>query len=422
MEIKPASAVAIVGLGYVGLPLALKSQAAGYKTVGFDLSESKIEALMEVFRSGSDASLTEYFNDGGAITSNENDMRNQDVYIICVPTPLDDGAPDYRAVIGAANSIGRQMRADSLVVLESTVGIGATRDIVLPILRKSAIERGLDDYLELVGFSPERVDPGNEKFDIATTPKVVSGVCTKSLLATKAFYERIVTSVVLAGSTEEAEASKLLENAFRLVNITFINEFATSCHYLGLDPSAVIELAATKPFGFMRFTPSVGAGGHCIPVDPAYLTSSSRSAGYEFKILELSLSTNAKRPIELGAILRKLKDDGNLERIVLLGLSYKANIADFRESRQLDLLKFLVNQGEKVGVVEPLLDSKNFDLLNGAENISQIGSLDPSRDLVVITQAHADFKASSNQLLALGRVRKIVDLTGQFAGPEFIHL
>jgi nucleotide sugar dehydrogenase len=291
--------VVILGLGYVGLPLAQQATRAGLRVLGFDVNPAVVGSLA-AGRSHvddlSDADVAEMTAGGFRATTDEQLIGSASTAVICVPTPLAEGdGPDLRAVIGAAEAIGRNLRRGMLVVLESTTYPGTTDEVVRPRLEKLAgLTAGLDFHL---AFSPERIDPGNERFGARNTPKVVGGYTGACADRAEAFYRRFVDTVVRTRGTREAETAKLLENTYRHVNIALVNEMARFCHELGIDLWDVIHAASTKPFGFQAFYPGPGVGGHCIPIDPNYLSHNVRSKlGYPFRFVELAQEINATMP------------------------------------------------------------------------------------------------------------------------------
>jgi UDP-N-acetyl-D-glucosamine dehydrogenase len=288
--------VAIIGQGYVGLPIAMRASELGFGVVGYDTDSRRIDAL----RSGRsyvedvpDERVASALEAGYWPTRDPLDLRAFDVAIVTVPTPLRDGAPDLSFIEAAGRDLGQRLSPGALVVLESTTYPGTTEELLLPILEESGLRGGEDFFL---GYSPERIDPGNEQWNLVTTPKVVSGIDSASLRLVEAFYGALVDKVVPVGSTGEAELVKLLENTFRHVNIALVNELAVFARELGVDIWSAIDATSTKPFGFMRFTPGPGVGGHCLPIDPSYLAwRVERSLGHRFRFVELANDVNTCR-------------------------------------------------------------------------------------------------------------------------------
>lgn len=351
--------MAIIGLGYVGLPLAQQAARSGLTVVGFDVNASMVETL----NSGtshiddlSDADVAEMLKLGFTASTDEAVLATADAIVICVPTPLSvEGEPDLGAVVGATTTISRQLRPGHLVVLESTTYPGTTDEVVRPILEKGGLVAGTDFHL---AFSPERVDPGNPTYGIANTPKVVGGHTPESTDVASAFYGRFIDTVVPSTGTREAEMTKLLENTYRHINIALVNEMAQFCHEMDIDLWEVIRNAATKPFGFQAFYPGPGVGGHCIPIDPNYLSYKVRSTlGRPFQFVELAQSINLQMPAYVvERIADLLNDDGKALRgstILLLGVTYKPNIADQRESPATPLAQLLADKGVELVFHDP---------------------------------------------------------------------
>jgi UDP-N-acetyl-D-glucosamine dehydrogenase len=360
--------VVVVGQGYVGLPLAMCAVEAGHDVVGFDVDHDRITAL----RVGSS-----YVEDVAvdvlreALTTNRfrpstepRDCAGFDVAVITVPTPLREGAPDLSYVESAARTLARFLRPDATVIVESTSYPGTTEELVGPMLAEvSGLTPGEDFFL---GYSPERIDPGNRVWDLINTPKVVSGVDARSLCAVRSFYDGLVKQTVPVGSTREAELAKLLENTFRHVNIALVNELAVFAADLGINLWAAIDATATKPFGFMRFTPGPGVGGHCLPIDPSYLSwRVRRSLGQNFRFVELANDVNDHMPdyvvrrLTLALNRRKLPVNGS--RILLLGLSYKANTGDARESPASVIIDRLLALGADLRASDPHVVEHHVD-------------------------------------------------------------
>ncbi|MFF5080903.1 nucleotide sugar dehydrogenase [Actinoplanes sp. NPDC000266] len=391
--------VVILGLGYVGLPLAQQAAREGLAVTGFDV-QPPVVASLAAGRSHvddlSDADIAEMLAAGFQPTTDERAIAAAGTAVICVPTPLAEGdGPDLRAVIGATEAIGRNLRPGMLVVLESTTYPGTTDEIVRPLLeRLSGLTAGIDFHL---AFSPERIDPGNERFGARNTPKVVGGYTPACTDRAAAFYGRFVDTVVRTRGTREAETAKLLENTYRHVNIALVNEMARFCHELEIDLWDVIRAAATKPFGFQAFYPGPGVGGHCIPIDPNYLSHNVRSRlGYPFRFVELAQEINATMP---GYVARRaqnlLNADGQAVHgatVLLLGVTYKANIADQRESPATPLARQLAALGATVLYHDPHVPQWTV----GDVEVSRTDDLEGatvSADLVILVQNHREYDA-----------------------------
>jgi nucleotide sugar dehydrogenase len=352
--------IVVIGQGYVGLPVAMRAAEVGFPVVGLDVDADRVAAL---------AAGRSYVPDVGAgelraalaagyrPVADPSDVGPFDVAVITVPTPLTDGLPDLTQVERAADTLARRLHTGALVVLESTTYPGSTEELVGPILERSGLRVGQEFFL---GYSPERIDPGNPTWGLVNTPKVVSGVDEHSLRCVEALYRSLVDKVVPVSSTAEAELVKLLENTFRHVNIALVNELAMFAADLGVDLWNAIDAASTKPFGYMRFTPGPGVGGHCLPIDPSYLSwRVKRSLGRTFRFVELANDVNEHMPdYVLTRAVVMLNREGravNGARILALGLSYKAGTSDWRESPSLGVIERLVALGAEVRAWEPHL-------------------------------------------------------------------
>lgn len=339
-----------MGQGYVGLPLAICAAENGFKVFGIDVNINKIETLKSGKSPIEDLTDLQIFTQtesGNYSASNNFDtVQDSEIVIICVPTPLNnEKSPDLSYIKSAAIEIGRNLQFGSLVILESTVEPGTTRNLILPILCK---ESKLTPSEFDLAFSPERIDPSNKNWNISNTPKIVSGLTLKANRRAVEFYSKFIKEVIPVDSVEIAETSKLLENSFRLINISFINEISIFCEKLGIDLNAVIRAAATKPYGFMPFYPSIGVGGHCIPVDPLYLANKAREIGAPTRFIELADQINQEMP---GYFVRRSEEKiGELEskKVLVVGVSYKPNVADVRESPVKALMDGLKLKGARV--------------------------------------------------------------------------
>ncbi len=354
--------LAVIGQGYVGLPLSVRAVQVGFDVVGYDLDEARI-ARLQAGRTYID-DVTD--DDVGAAlatgrfrpTAEAGDLADFDVAVVTVPTPLRDGAPDLRYVEAAAATLGRYVRPGCCVVLESTTYPGTTEDLVVPLLEAGSPLRAGRDYQ--VGYSPERIDPSNPTWGLHNTPKIVSGIDEVSAKAVADFYATLVEQVVPVSGTREAELAKLLENTFRHVNIALVNELAMFCHDLGIDVWEVVEAAATKPFGFMRFSPGPGVGGHCLPIDPSYLSwQVRRSLNRNFRFIETANDINDHMPDyvvsraaeHLNRRSRSVRDS----RVLLVGLAYKRNSGDARQTPALTVAERLRDLGARLSVADPLV-------------------------------------------------------------------
>jgi UDP-N-acetyl-D-glucosamine dehydrogenase len=357
----------VIGLGYVGLPLAVEAAKSGLHAIGFDINEGVVRGVndgtshIQDVTSGDLAKLRKK----GLVeaTTDMGRLSECDVVSICVPTPLSKTRdPDVSFIIAASNSVAAALRKGQLVILESTTYPGTTREILLPALEATGLKVGKDFNL---CFSPERVDPGNPTWHTRNTPKVVGGITAKCTQAGVRFYERFIDTVVPVSSAEAAELTKILENTFRAVNIGLVNETAIISDRLGVDVWEVIDAAATKPFGFMKFTPGPGLGGHCIPVDPHYLSWKMRSLNYKTRFIELASEINAEMPIfvvdKVRDALNRNKKAVNGSRILVLGVAYKRDIDDVRESPALDVIRLLEADGAHVDYHDPHVPSIRED-------------------------------------------------------------
>jgi UDP-N-acetyl-D-glucosamine dehydrogenase len=361
-RIKDRSAVVgIVGLGYVGLPLAMEFAKAGFRVIGYDVSKRTVDALMGGISHIQDvpsSDVAEQIRTGRfEATTVESRLSECDAVSIAVPTPLSKTRdPDMSYVQQATDAIARNCRPGMLVVLESTTYPGTTREVLQPRIEEKGLKTGVDVFL---AFSPERVDPGNAKWHTKNTPKVVGGVTPECTEVATALYSMCIDHVVPVTSTESAELVKLLENTFRAVNIGLVNEMAIVCDKLGVDVWEVIDAAATKPFGFMKFTPGPGIGGHCIPLDPHYLAWKMRTLNYKTRFIDLASEINSEMPeYVVRKVARALNDDRkavNGSRVLVLGVAYKKDIDDMRESPALDVMRLLEERGAGVRYHDPFV-------------------------------------------------------------------
>jgi len=349
----------IVGLGYVGLPLAVELAGAGYRVLGFDISERVVDGLnagRSHVKDISDAQLGAVVRGGRfEATTDMSRMGEPDAISICVPTPLSKFKdPDVSFIVAATESVKRTLRRGQAIILESTTYPGTTREILLPALESTGLRVGSDFFL---AFSPERVDPGNAHFGTRNTPKVVGGITPDCRRVAVALYQPAIDTLVPVSTTEAAELVKLLENTFRSVNIGLVNEMAIVCDKLGVDVWEVIEAAATKPFGFMKFLPGPGLGGHCIPIDPHYLAWKMRGLNYKTRFIDLAGELNTEMPLFwVRKVAEALNDRGRAVRganILVIGVAYKRDIDDIRESPALDILRLLEQQGARVSYHDP---------------------------------------------------------------------
>jgi UDP-N-acetyl-D-glucosamine dehydrogenase len=355
--------LAVVGQGYVGLPLTMRAVEAGFDVVGFDVDDSRVRRLRDgrtYIDDVTDGDLAAALTTGRFHpTADVADLAGFHVAVVTVPTPLRDGAPDLRYVESAAAMLSPHLSPGCCVVLESTTYPGTTDDLFVPLLEAGNALRAGRDYQ--VGYSPERIDPSNPEWGFRNTPKIVSGIDDVSTKAVAEFYGRLVDRVVPVSGTREAELAKLLENTFRHVNIALVNELAMFCHGLGVDVWEVVEAASTKPFGFMRFSPGPGVGGHCLPIDPSYLSwQVRRSLGQNFRFIETANDINDHMPdyvaARAGEHLNRRSRAVRGSTVLLMGLAYKRNTGDARQTPALVVAKRLHDQGAHIRAVDPLVD------------------------------------------------------------------
>lgn len=394
------STVGIIGLGYVGLPLVLLFQKSGFPVIGFDVDEKKTVALSEgrsYIRHISSDRVKEAFTVGGArATTDFSFLVECDAIIICVPTPLGDHRePDLRYVRMTAETIAKHLRPGQLVVLESTTYPGTTREELLSRFVARGLECGVDFFL---AFSPEREDPGNEKFDTRNIPKVVGGIDAASLEVAQALYGSVIDQIVPVSSTEVAESAKLLENIFRAVNIALVNELKVVFNRMGINIWEVIEAAKTKPFGFMPFYPGPGLGGHCIPLDPFYLTWKAAEYGTWARFIELAGEINTSMPrYVIDRTVEAINQQGRSivgARVLVLGLSYKPDIDDDRESPSFELIELLVERGAEVAYCDPYVPKARPGRKHHLEMASVPCTAEEfgNYDAILVSTAHKQFK------------------------------
>ncbi len=408
--------IAVVGLGHVGLPLAERFVAAGFDTVGIDIDGAKVD---EVNSHNGGA----YGGESELVASKDYDVINsREVICVCVPTGIDQHLqPDLTHIKAATQQVAKRLQPGQLIVVESTVFPGATEEFILPILSKSGLSVGRDYYL---GYSPNRIDPGNERHDLRTIPKLVSGVTDTCQAMTIALYTQIADKVIPVSTTQVAEMAKLLENMFRNVNIALVNELALFCEQSGINIWEVIEAAATKPFGFMKFTPGPGVGGHCIPVDPLYLSWCARQWGFHIRFVELASNINSRMPEHVvEKVTRALNSVGKSVKdsvILVLGVAYKPDVGDTRHSPAFVILERLQALGAKVIYNDPYVPSISHKGLT-LESVALDKEVLQGADCVLLVTNHQDYpyERIANQ------AKLIVDTRNAFAdypGPHIHHL
>ncbi|MBD3145448.1 nucleotide sugar dehydrogenase [Microbispora bryophytorum] len=388
----------VIGQGYVGLPLAMRAVESGFDVVGIDLDEwrvKRLDAAESYVEDVSDEALAEAGRSGRYLaTTDYAAAEGFDVCVITVPTPLHEGAPDLRHIASAGRSIAPFVRHGATVVLESTTYPGTTDEFLRPILEEGSGLRAPGDFF--LGYSPERIDPGNGQWRLDNTPKVVSGLDEASRARVEAFYGAVVERVVPVSSTQVAELCKLLENTFRHVNIALVNELSIFARQLGIDVWEAVDAASTKPFGYMRFTPGPGVGGHCLPIDPSYLSwKVKRSLGHDFRFVALANDINDHMPEHvvrrLALALNQRCKPVKGSRVLVLGLAYKKNAGDCRESPSIEVARALVKLGARVRAVDPHVDLAQLPAGLEVELTDLTGAELAAADAVVVLTDHDCF-------------------------------
>jgi UDP-N-acetyl-D-glucosamine dehydrogenase len=411
--------IALIGQGYVGLPVAMRASEVGFRVVGYDTSVQRVEGLragQSYVEDVPDGQIRAALDNGYWPTRDPLDLRAFDVAVITVPTPLRDGNPDLSFIEAAGRDLAPRLGPGALVVLESTTYPGTTEELLRPVLEESGLRAGQDFFL---AYSPERIDPGNPVWNLVNTPKVVAGIDDASLRAVESFYGALVEKVVPVGSTAEAELVKLLENTFRHVNIALVNELAMFARDLGVDIWSAIDATATKPFGFMRFTPGPGVGGHCLPIDPSYLAwRVERRLGHRFRFVELANDVNSHMPDYVAARAMALLNEHAKavrgSRILLLGLAYKAGTSDWRESPSMVVAERLLALGAELRIHDSHLPS-DTDLGLAAPRVACDAEELEAADLVIILVDHPDLDLGE----ICSRARLLLDAKGCLQGRSF---
>lgn len=388
--------VGVVGLGYVGLPLAIQATDSNLNVYGYDIDEDKVNSFnlgKSAIEDISDAELQKSLEKGLFLSSDPKYLSDSETIVISVPTPLTDYQPDLSYVRSAAETIAKHLTKNQIIILESTTYPGTTIEVLIPVIEEISHQKaGVDFY---VGYSPERIDPGNEKWNFKNTPKVISGINDESLTKIKTFYEKIIDQVVTVSGTKEAEMVKLLENTYRHVNIALINELAILCNMLEIDIWEVVNAAKTKPFGFESFRPGPGVGGHCIPVDPNYLSFKTRQIGKPVRFVELAQEINNSMP---SYVVSRLLEKMNLlekpfknSNILILGVAYKKDIGDIRESPAIGIIENLYDKGVNVKYFDPFVEK----IIVNNQDVEREDSLDNlnNYDLILVHTAHTDFES-----------------------------
>ena len=417
--------VGVIGLGYVGLPLAVESARSGYRTVGFDLNEQVVDTITggrSHIQDVSSEQLADFVaKELLSATTDAARLRECDAISICVPTPLNKiKDPDLSYIVSAGQSIRNVLRPGQLIILESTTFPGTTREVLLPILEETGLQIGTDFW---VCFSPERVDPGNAQWQTRNTPKVIGGVTRQCLDAGLALYSRVFDVMIPVESAEAAELVKVYENTFRMINIALANELAQACDKLNIDVWGVIDAAATKPFGFMKFTPGPGLGGHCIPLDPHYLAWKMRTLSYKTRMIDLASEINTEMP---AYVVNRVTDALNGEersvrgsRVLVLGIAYKRNIDDLRESPALEVIRLLQEKGAIVEYHDPfcheIADDGHTAIRHlPMRSVELTAKLLEGTHLVLVVTDHS----SVDYQLVAARASLVVDTRGVMRGVE----
>jgi len=415
--------IVVVGQGYVGLPLAVRAVEVGYTVVGYDIDKGRIGRLQNGDSFVEDVPgdvLSSAFDSGRFSVSHElSSVSGFDIAVITVPTPLRDGAPDLSYIESSGADLARFLRAGATVILESTTYPGTTEELLVPILENgSGLKAGVDFH---VGYSPERIDPGNLVYRFENTPKVVSGTTPESLEIVQEFYSNLVTQAVPVPSTKEAELTKLLENTFRHVNIALMNEMAMFAAELDIDIWAAIEAANTKPFGFMKFTPGPGVGGHCLPIDPSYLSwQVKQSLGHSFRFVELANDINEHMPDHVVSRITRILNDQEQSvkgsKILLLGLAYKPNSGDSRETPVQPIAEQLLSLGASLSCADTWVDPSRFPAF--LEHVELSPEVLADADLVVMLTNHRDFDREMIQ----ANSKAVFDTRNTMSGPNVTML
>ena len=388
--------IGIVGVGYAGLPLAMEFARSGFRVHGIDVDDEKVKDLNEGkshIEDVKDDMLQFAIRAGCFEAHSDYEVVSQlDCVILCVPTPLRQTKdPDISYIVNASQAVKKHLHKDMLIVLQSTTYPGTTEEIVKAEFESENVQIGKDLFL---GFSPERIDPGNLKFTIKNTPKIVGGITPQCTEMAKTLYEQAIDRVIPVSSAAAAEMVKLLENTFRAVNIGLVNEIAIMCEKLGISVWEVIEAAASKPFGFMPFFPGPGLGGHCIPIDPLYLSWKLKMLNYNARFIELASEVNTQMPeycvYRIVGVLNRHQKCVNGTKVLLIGLTYKKDVSDVRESPALDIMRLLENGGAQVDYSDPYVSQLSVD-----DVVKKSVSLEPATiqeyDLLVMVTDHSDF-------------------------------
>ncbi|MCW2289849.1 UDP-N-acetyl-D-glucosamine dehydrogenase [Leucobacter luti] len=419
MNGKNSAKLVVIGQGYVGLPLSMRAVEAGYSVVGVDFDARRIDALNSgvsyVEDISNDTLLAARESGRYTATVSYDDAVNFDYAVITVPTPLKDAMPDLSFIESSGASLAPHLRRGATVILESTTYPGTTQELLVPILEQgSGLSAGTDFF---VGYSPERIDPGNQKFTFQTTPKIVSGIDAASLAKVDELFSNLVDRTVPVSSPREAEMAKLLENTFRHVNIALVNELAVFANDLGVNVWEAIDAAATKPFGFMKFTPGPGVGGHCLPIDPSYLSWKVRTdLGRNFRFVELANDINEHMPDYVlqraSAILNDVSKPIRGSRVTLVGIAYKKDSGDIRESPSLRVIELLQQFGAEITAVDPHVEGHRWP--TGVAQSALTPELIAETDLAIIITDHSDIDLAP----LLASETPVFDTRNSVTGPN----
>ena len=413
--------IGIIGLGYVGLPLAIRFSEVGFKVIGFDIDEHKVNMLNDgksYIKHISEDVISKMIDQGFLATMDFTTIKDVDAILICVPTPLGvHNEPDLSYVKSTLDLVKDHLREEQVLILESTTYPGTTAEEIVPVIEALGFKVGENFY---IGYSPEREDPGNKNFSTQTIPKVVSGHTKKCLEVTTALYDQIVDTTVPVSSTQVAEMTKILENIHRAVNIGLVNELKMVADKMNIDINEVIKAAATKPFGFTAYYPGPGLGGHCIPIDPFYLTWKAKEVGMNTRFIELAGEINTGMPEyvvrKVGEVLNNVEKSIKGSRILVLGLAYKKNIDDIRESSSLEIIDLLLKKGANVQYSDPFISQthktrkNNFNLKSVKINKETLSKI----DLVLLATDHDDFDYE----LIKQEAKLIIDTKGKFSNKD----
>ena len=405
--------LAVIGLGYVGLPLAIEAANNKLKVAGYDINESVVDSLNKSTSHVEDITdkvLQDALSKDFLITSDSSILGESEFIVISVPTPLTDYQPDLSYVEAATKSISENLTKGQIIILESTTYPGTTLEIVKPILEKNSNLVAGEDFL--LGYSPERIDPGNKEWTFKNTPKIVSGINEKSLKKISEFYNSIIDEVVEVSGTREAEMVKLIENTYRQVNIAMVNELAILSNMLDIDIWEVVDAAKTKPFGFQSFRPGPGVGGHCIPIDPKYLSFKTRQIGQPVRFVELAQEINNSMPnyviSRISELMNRKEKLLKNSKILILGVAYKKDIGDTRESPAIDIIESLLEKSAEVSFYDPYVD----ELIVNKESILKEQDLESisNYDMVIIHTPHSSFSE-----IDFENIKSLIfDTTGSF--------